>query len=106
ARCPVNRFHASMAIVVLFSGSVLMGNSCGDGIVKSPYFELWCGDTLCGWSTDSGAIRRVPTWHAADYGVALEGDGARISQLVTERVKCFEFDLLADIAGDTTVLLE
>ena len=47
---------------------------CGEPpILDNNGFDLWCGDELCHWSTDKGAVERVPTWHSGDVGGTFSG---------------------------------
>ena len=72
-------------------------------------FDLWCGDALCAWQVDEGAIAKVPTWHARDYGVDLVSASTTISQLLphgSADLACVHFKLLADIAPSVNVVLD
>lgn len=53
---------------------------CGDPILENNGFDLWCGDQLCFWEVEDGAAVKIPTWHAADFGIELRGNSAAISQ--------------------------
>lgn len=82
--------------------SGIFATGCDD-IVADPNFHTWCGDELCSWKLESGAIRRAPTWHPKDYGVELldSNDASRttaISQRVDKTPKCLEFTTVADVA--------
>ena len=80
--------------------------ACGTRLIRDPSFELWCDDKLCAPWESKGAIARVGTWHARDYGVSLM-DGAEISQRSDEDpVECIEFELIADVAAEAEVQLE
>jgi hypothetical protein len=86
-------------------------SSCEPNLNEDPSFDRWCGESLCYWQTDAGAIARVPTWHPDDYGVELVGSPAAISQRLdvaplTAPNWCFRFDTLAEIDPDTTVTLQ
>ncbi len=70
---------------------------------NDPGFDIWCGKKLCAWKTEQGSIKRVATWHRADYGVELVGDKVTLSQLLTTDTSCFQFDLQAD--RDDNVIL-
>ncbi len=98
----------ALALLALVSLMVLKAETCEDhGLLNNPGFDLWCGDHLCSWQLDEGSVERVPTWHRRDFGVALVGERARISQLVVgERPDCIEFRLLADLDPGVQVLLE
>ncbi|NMB76072.1 MAG: hypothetical protein GYA21_13205 [Myxococcales bacterium] len=96
----------AVATALMACGLVAGGwGSCEPSLNQDPSFDLWCGESLCAWRTDAGAVRRVPTWHERDYGVELVGDPAGISQLIGERVRCFRFETLAEVEGDASVVL-
>ena len=83
------------------------GGSCGPPMNQDPYFDLWCGDTLCAWDVEEGEIRRVSTWHRSDYGVSLEGERAALSQtLDSGSVDCFVVSVLVDRASSVSLTLE
>jgi hypothetical protein len=87
----------------------LGGAKCGESLVKDPGFELWCGETLCGWQVEEGRIARAPTWHERDYGVELIGPSVLLSQrgeFGEDRPACLAFDLLSDLDGRASVVLE
>ena len=99
--------HRNLACTTALLSLCLAGNTCGDGVVRNPHFELWCGDTLCGWTVDEGEIRRTSTWHENDFGVALEGDVVRISQLnEADKPNCLKFDLLSNFGAGVEVYIE
>ncbi len=95
------------AVMLATMAPMLMGASC-EPVVKDSSFELWCGDQLCAWSTDSGSVRRVPTWHEKDFGVELVGDGARISQRsdLDETTGCLRFEVTAEIEDRASLIVE
>jgi hypothetical protein len=87
----------------------LMGTECEEPLVEDAGFDVWCGDMLCKWRLDAGAIAKVPTWHARDYGVELVGPSVQISQLLTfgsDEVSCLHFNLLGDIDETANVVLD
>ncbi|HEY4186027.1 MAG TPA: hypothetical protein VGP07_13215 [Polyangia bacterium] len=88
---------------------LLMAGECEEPLVKDSGFDLWCGDMLCAWEVDEGAIAKVPTWNASDHGVALVAAETRISQLLSyssDDVSCLHFSLLANVDAAATVTLE
>jgi hypothetical protein len=96
------------AILCLAAMPALMGSQCEEPLVKDSGFDIWCGDALCDWQVDAGSVARVPTWHARDYGVALVGNPAGISQILpfsSEDVSCIHFDLLAKVDETANVVL-
>ncbi len=95
------------AVMLATMAPMLMGASC-EPVVKDSSFELWCGDQLCAWSTDSGSVRRVATWHEKDFGVELVGDGARISQRsdLDDSTGCLRFELTAEIEDRASLVVE
>ena len=95
-------------LILLAAAPVLMANQCEEPLVKDSGFDLWCGDTLCDWQVDEGSVAKVPTWNERDYGVALSGSTARISQLLPDTsadLSCIHFDLLANVDPSVTVVL-
>ena len=79
--------------------SQIGATDCGQ-VITDDGFDLWCGNQLCDWQLNKGAIEKVPTWHTGDDGVQFEGNGAEISQLsdvTSGDGACIEFDLLADV---------
>ncbi len=95
---------------ILFLGAVAsqLGNTdCGQAL-KDPGFDLWCGDSLCDWKLERGAVNRVPTWNEGDPGVELVGTDVAIEQLSPVDGNdgvCLEFTLIADVAEDADVEL-
>ncbi len=89
---------------------LLSGYSSCDPIIENNGFDLWCGDHLCAWEVEAGAVRQVPTWHRSDKGVEFVGDHVAISQLSdvkwTDGVTCIRFDLVADVEMTATVTLQ
>jgi hypothetical protein len=86
---------------------MLVGAACEEPLIPSSGFDIWCGQTLCQWKVDRGAISKVPTWNDHDYGVQLGGD-TRISRHLdfnNDKVKCIDFNLVANIDNGTNVVL-
>lgn len=97
----------TLVVVAALAATQLGATDCGR-IIKDPGFDLWCGDTLCAWKLERGTIARAPTWHTEDAGVAFAGPDDAIAQLApvtSQDTRCIEFDLIADVATDATVVL-
>ncbi|MBS2025155.1 MAG: hypothetical protein JST92_22370 [Deltaproteobacteria bacterium] len=106
------RAHTSRSLVsiAVLAAPLLVGwSSCETSLTRDPSFDLWCGANLCAWTTDRGAVARVPTWHEDDSGVSLVGSDVRISQLVTETglqtPQCLAFEMITDIDDGANVTL-
>lgn len=99
---------AKLALVLI--APFFAAGSCGGPILSNRGFDLWCGDTLCDWQVDEGAIVKAPTWHERDLGVALKGNRVQISQLVdltSDECDCITFELIADKEeNDVDIFLE
>jgi hypothetical protein len=80
--------------------------SCVDDVVSDPSFDRWCGDSLCEWLTDEGAIARTPTWHTKDYAVELVGGPVQISQSTDTKSACFVVKLISDVDPATQTSLQ
>lgn len=81
---------------------------CGQ-IIDDAGFDLWCGDHLCQWQLEAGAIRKVATWHEGDAGVELLGSEAKISQLTDVNSfdgTCVRFEMVADLDDSVDVRLQ
>lgn len=97
------------ALPLVLALPLLMAGECEPPLVTDSGFDLWCGDALCAWQLDEGAIAKVPTWHARDYGVELVSPLTTISQLLpygSADVACIHFKLLADIDPSVNVVLD
>ncbi len=99
------RTLGAAAGLLLLPGVLGGWSTCGPSLNVDASFDLWCGESLCFWSVDSGTVRRVSTWHPQDYGVELVGDPAVISQLIEKRVGCMSFDTLAEVDPNASVFL-
>jgi hypothetical protein len=103
--------RALLAPVLVLAASAL-GADCEGNIVNDPTFRDWCGDSLCSWQTDSGQIRRVPTWDANDLGVSFLDNGAvgtEISQATEEsQATCILFTSVGNIdpAADMSLTVD
>ena len=98
------RISSIVAVVAL---SQLGATDCGQ-VIKDPGFDLWCGDGLCAWKVERGAIHRVPTWHEGDSGVQLDGPDTAIEQLTSFNAgdnDCIVFDLVANVDENAEVYL-
>ena len=97
-----------LPILVLVAATSGGATDCGQ-IIDDRGFDVWCGESLCRWSLDKGAIARAATWHAADNGVELVGPDVSISQITEVNStdgRCLAFDLVADVAEDAEVRLQ
>jgi hypothetical protein len=85
-----------------------MGNTdCGQ-VIRDSGFDLWCGDQLCAWKTERGAVKRVATWNEGDPGVELVGNDVAIEQLTpvdSGDGTCIEFSLVANVDRNTDLEL-
>ena len=95
-----------LTIGSLFCFSLFAG-ACNMDSLQNQSFDAWCGDNLCLWETDVGAIEKVSTWHREDYGASFTEDPTIISQRVdTRSTKCFLFTVTADVADDAALYFE
>ncbi len=78
-----------------------------DVSIRNEDFDLWCGDTLCGWDIDSGKVDPVATWHRKELGVTLMGNPAAISQrLKDDASQCFKFTVVAKVADNAKLFFD
>jgi hypothetical protein len=93
--------------VTAFFALANIGAGCeGDDLVKDPTFRTWCGDELCAWTTEVGAVQRAPTWHRNDYGVELAATPTTIAQETdTSDARCLVFTTVADVEASAQVAL-
>jgi hypothetical protein len=94
--------------VALIAVSQLGATDCGQ-ITEDPGFDHWCGEELCYWKVERGAIERVPTWRAGDDGAELVGSDVAIAQLTavtSTDTDCIRFEMLADVDETAEVRLE
>jgi hypothetical protein len=92
----MNRFSWLLAS---FVGTLAL---CGCEIpdpISNGDLDAWCGDTPCGWEA-TGGIKRVSTWHANDYAVSFERNGAQLSQVNSElsSFDCLSFSMVAKVS--------
>lgn len=95
-------------IVALAAFSQMGATTCSGDVIKDPGFDLWCGDSLCAWKVERGAIEQVPTWHEGDSGVQLDGEDTAIEQLASFNGgdgDCIVFDLVANVEDNAEVYL-
>jgi hypothetical protein len=92
-------------LLVGSAGSQLGATDCGR-VLRDPGFDLWCGDSLCAWKLERGAIQKIPTWNAGDPGVELVGDDVAIEQLSpVDSASCIELSLIANVDQNADVSL-
>ncbi len=104
----MNRITLSTFVVTAAALSQLGAGECGE-ILTDPGFDLWCGDRLCYWELERGAIEQVPTWIEGDDGVDLVGDDVAISQVSGAdwiSTDCIRFEMLANVEETAEVMLE
>ncbi len=98
------------AALALLAPALFGVDSCGTDLLDDAGFDLWCGKALCNWEIESGAVRKVATWHPDDHGAALVGSEVAISQLSAEAgsgtTGCITFSLLADASEKADLTLE
>src|SRR5690348_4593109 len=93
------------SIVVVAALSQLGASDCGQAI-RDDGFDLWCGEDLCAWKIERGAVKRVPSWNEGDSAVELIGGDAAIEQLSPFNVSdgsCLVFDLVANVEDNAEV---
>ena len=96
------------SLVFIAAVSQLGATDCGGNAIRDSGFDLWCGDQLCAWKVERGAIQRVPTWNKGDSGVELVGEDTAIEQLSSFNSHdgtCLKFTLIANIADSAEVSL-
>lgn len=75
-------------------------DTCGPPpLTQDPGFDFWCGNRLCAWNLEYGAVQRVPTWHRSDFGASLVGPKVSLWQDIdtsASYVECFKITLQAD----------
>lgn len=102
ARCAAPTLLAAFCFTTL-------GADCEGNIVSDPTFRDWCNGELCAWHTDNGAIARVPTWNANDFGVSFVDPKTQISQDTDEMsASCILFTSVANIdpSAEMSVLVD
>ena len=103
----LRKTHLGSALLVALAASQLGATDCGQ-ITSDPGFDLWCGESLCAWTLERGAVQRVATWNEGDPGVELVGPDSAIQQLTPVTSfdgTCIEFDLIADVDASSQVYL-
>ena len=100
----MNRFALAVLVPVCL---VTMGSYCEVDVIDDPGFQFWCGETLCAWTVEQGAVRKVPTWHEHDYAVELVGSPVVISQQAAEGFGyCVRIELIADVETSAMLTIE
>jgi hypothetical protein len=97
------------AIFNLSAASIILATATGciDNTLQNENFDAWCGDNLCLWETNEGAIKKVSTWHRQDFGAAFIKDPTIISQRVENGdTKCFLFAITANVSADAALYFE
>lgn len=95
------------SIVLVAALSQLGSTDCGQAI-RDDGFDLWCGDELCAWKVERGAVERVASWNEGDYAVELVGEDVAIEQLSPVNGSdggCLRFSLIANVEDTAEVRL-
>jgi len=83
-----------------------MGNYCETDIIDDAGFQFWCGDALCTWEVEEGAVRKVSTWHEHDYAVELLGAPVVLTQPADGSLpSCVRIELIADVEPSAMVVV-
>jgi hypothetical protein len=98
--------HWMLRAAIVVAAAACMAPGCNGDVLSDPTFHIWCGENLCSWKTNEGSVRRVPTWHANDYGVELVATPTQISQETTEGSDCMEFSAVADVDARAQVKIQ
>ncbi len=102
-----NRSKSPWAFLAL--APALLAAPCGGDLLDDASFDLWCGDELCSWVVEQGAVEQAPTWHTEDKGARLVGETVVMSQLsdITEAdASCIWLSLLADQETNVNLTVE
>lgn len=100
--------RAPTLLIAVLAASQLGATDCGQ-VIRDSGFDLWCGDELCAWKTERGAVKRVATWNEGDPGVELVGSDVAIEQLTpvdSGDGTCIEFTLVANVDRGADVELD
>jgi hypothetical protein len=94
--------------VTKISWTLLMVLGCGGvDADREPSFDLWCGDALCEWELESGAVSSIPTWHPEERGIAFTGTNTSISKRFdVDPGACLYFRILAHVSPKANLRLE
>ena len=95
--------------LALIAAPLLGAESCGSDLLADPGFDIWCGEELCSWEVEQGAVEKVPTWHESDSGALLVGEVVVLSQLTqttSSDADCIQFSLIADQDDDVGLSLQ
>jgi hypothetical protein len=101
------RTRIMSGIVVVLAATQGGATSCGQ-IIDDQGFDLWCGEQLCRWELEKGAVQRAATWHDADSGVEMVGDDVAISQVTPVESAdghCVRVTMVADVEESAEVRL-
>ena len=100
----MNRFPFLVLLPVCL---MTMGGYCESDVIDDAGFQFWCGDELCAWEREGGAVRKVPTWHEHDYAVELVGAPVVLSQQASRAYAgCVRLELIADVEESAMLSLE
>jgi hypothetical protein len=100
----MNRF---VLIVLMPVFLVTMGNYCETDLIDDPGFQFWCGEELCAWQLEAGAVRKAPSWHEHDYAVELVGAPVVLSQQASRGFpSCVRLEVIADVEPRAMVSIE
>lgn len=100
----MNRF-VFIVLVPLFL--VTTGNYCETDLIDDPGFQFWCGEELCAWQLEAGAVRKAPSWHEHDYAVELVGSPVILSQQASRSFSsCVRVEVIADVEPSSMVSIE
>lgn len=101
------RRNRTIAVLCLFLARfALAGDGCGPAANLDAGLDIWCGDTLCAWTVEEGAIERVPTWQRSDFGVSLVGPAVTLAQRFRAPEPCYAVDLLVDRGDDVDLRVD
>jgi len=95
------------SIVLVAALAQLGSTDCGQAI-RDDGFDLWCGEELCAWKVERGAVMRVASWNKGDYAVELVGSDVAIEQLSPVNGSdgsCMRFTLIANVQDTADVVL-
>jgi hypothetical protein len=95
-------------IIIALAAASQMGTTDCNQVIRDSGFDLWCGNQLCAWKTERGAVKRVSTWSQGDPGVELVGNDVAIEQLTpvdSGDGTCIEFSLVANVDRSADVEL-
>lgn len=100
------RFPLSIVLVVA-AASQVGATDCGQ-ITRDQGFDLWCGDKLCYWDLERGAIKKVGSWNKSDSAVEMIGDDTAFAQntdVTSSDTSCIRFEMIANVEESAEVRL-